>query len=184
MESVLYDKVNTIHTVTHYLHVIFSSHLHSHFLRCLLTWGFQNKNLSILKFMSQQLWVSPKSFPFKVLVLQTTMPLFKPIRKISKREYYLRHVCLFLRPPVRSSVVSEWKNLTPTGWIYVKFGISGFFEKSFEKIKFSLKFDKNKELCTWRRTYIRDKISVNFSSEWVIFLTVFQKNSKHTFCGQ
>jgi hypothetical protein len=42
------------------------------------------------------------------------------------------------------------------------FVFQDFFEKSAEKIQVSLKFDNNKEFCTWWLTYVRDNISVTY----------------------
>jgi len=61
--------------------------------------------------------------------------------------------CLYVRPPVRSSVRS---NLAPTWRIFMKF----IFRKSVQKIQFSLQSDKNNGYFTWRQMYIFDHISL------------------------
>ena len=43
---------------------------------------------------------------------------------------------------------SAWNNSAPTGRIYMKFDIWGFFENVLEKIKVSLKPDNNIEYFT------------------------------------
>jgi len=62
--------------------------------------------------------------------------MFMRVRNIAKSDYYLRYVSLSVCP-------SAWNNSAPTVQIYMKFDILGFFEKSAEKIQFSLKHDKN-----------------------------------------
>jgi hypothetical protein len=57
--------------------------------------------------------------------LKTFMRAFA---KIAKSNSYLCHVC----PPVYPS---EWNNSVPTGRIFIKFRILGFFENPFKKLK-------------------------------------------------
>jgi hypothetical protein len=51
----------------------------------------------------------------------------------------------------------------PTGRIFVKFHVWVFFEKSVEKIQFSVKADKNNAYCAWRLIYSCDHISLSSS---------------------
>jgi len=53
--------------------------------------------------------------------------VFRPVRKIAKSDYKLRHVCPF--------VSTEQLGSAPTGRICMKFGISGFFENLLKKFK-------------------------------------------------
>jgi hypothetical protein len=74
---------------------------------------------------------------------------------------------------------STWKNLAPTGRIFMKFYIWGF-SKIFEKIQFSLTSDKNNRYCTWRSIYIYDDFSP--STEWELFQSCrLNQNSYSTF---
>jgi hypothetical protein len=59
----------------------------------------------------------------------TFLTISMRIRKTAKRDYYLRHICLSVRPPARS-------NSARTMRIFMKFDILVFFEKSVEKNKF------------------------------------------------
>jgi len=54
---------------------------------------------------------------------------FRPVRKIAKSDYYLRHVCLSVR---RSAL----NNSAPTGRILTEFGISLFLENLSRKFKY------------------------------------------------
>jgi len=49
--------------------------------------------------------------------------------KIAARDYYVRHVCMFVCPSVHTE-------LTPTGRIYMKCNTSEFFENLSRKLKF------------------------------------------------
>jgi len=60
---------------------------------------------------------------------------FRSVRKISKRDNQLRHVCLSVCP-------SAWNNSVPTGRIFVKLDMN-IFRKSIKKIKVSPKTGKN-----------------------------------------
>jgi len=62
---------------------------------------------------------------------------------------------------VRRVCLSAWNNSGPNGRIIMKSDIWVFFEKSVEKIKVSLKSDKNNGYFTWIRTYIYDNILLN-----------------------
>ena len=55
------------------------------------------------------------------------------------------------------------------------------FRKSVEKIKVSLKYDKNNWYFTWRPIYIFWSYLVQFCLEWEMFQTKLYKNSKHAF---
>jgi hypothetical protein len=58
--------------------------------------------------------------------------IFRRVRKITKSDYWLRHVCR-----------STWNDLAPTGRTFMKFDIRRFFSKCVEKVQVSLKSDKN-----------------------------------------
>jgi hypothetical protein len=66
------------------------------------------------------------SYPLETWVYA---PVFRCIRRIAKIDYELRHVCPSLRP-------SAWNNSTPTGQIFMKFDIGGFFENLSRMLKF------------------------------------------------
>ena len=55
--------------------------------------------------------------------------IFRRVRKITKSDYQLFHVCLSLR-------LSAWKNSAPTGRIFTKFYIWAFFQNLSRKFKF------------------------------------------------
>jgi hypothetical protein len=55
---------------------------------------------------------------------------------------------------------SAWNNSVLTGRTVIKFDISIFFEKSFEKIQIFLKSEKNDEYFTRRPIYVCD-VSLN-----------------------
>jgi len=62
--------------------------------------------------------------------------IFRRIRKISKSNYHLRHVCLSVCPSVRPSVHrSAWKNSASTGQIFYESLYLSIFRKCVEKIK-------------------------------------------------
>jgi len=76
------------------------------------------------------------------------------IRKIAKSNYQLRHVC---RPSLCvEQLDSYWTDIHKISYLNI-------FRKYFEKIKFSLKSDKNSRKFTWRPIYVFDHISVNSS---------------------
>ena len=54
-------------------------------------------------------------------------------------------------------------NSASTGWVFMKFDIWAFFEKTVEKIQVSLKSATNNGYFTWRPMYIFDQVSLNFS---------------------
>jgi Fe-S oxidoreductase len=70
------------------------------------------------------------------------------------------HVCLSVCPVV---LQSAWKSSAPTGRIFMKFHVWGFFfQKSAERIQVLLKFDKNNgHFLEDLRMYIYDNISLN-----------------------
>jgi len=97
MEPVLYDKLNPIHTLTHYLYVTFFSHLHPQLIRCLLITGFQTKHFTYLNVMSEQVCVPPKWLPFKLLVLQITLSFLNVFSESRKGNItFVIYVCLCL----------------------------------------------------------------------------------------
>ena len=65
------------------------------------------------------------------------MICFRCVREIEKSDYFLHNVCLSVRPPVRiEQFSSQWKNFCEILWLSI-------FKKSVERIKVSLKSDKN-----------------------------------------
>ena len=76
--------------------------------------------------------------------------LFAKLRK--KSDHYLRHV-----------FPSAWSNSAAhAGRIFMKFGITGFIEKSVEKIQFSLKSDKNTGCFAWK------PVGFMMMSRWIL----------------
>jgi hypothetical protein len=66
-------------------------------------------------------------------------------------------------PSCLSCSLSAWNHAAPTGRIFIKFDIRGFFE-TVTKFQVSLKSDKNNGcLHTWRPMYIYDSISLSTS---------------------
>jgi hypothetical protein len=59
-----------------------------------------------------------------------------------------------LRKTTVSFRLSAWNSSAPAGRIFMKFYILSVFQKSVEKIKFSLKSDKNNGRFSWRSMYI------------------------------
>ena len=78
--------------------------------------------------------------------------LIRRLRKIAKSDYQLRHVC-------PSISLSAWNNSAATGRIFVYFQFLNIFRKSVEKIRVSLKSDKNNRCFTWTPIYIFDHVS-------------------------
>ena len=72
-------------------------------------------------------------------------------RKISKSDSYLRRVCSSVR---MEQLGSHWTNFYETWYLSI-------FRKSVEKIRVSLKPDKNNWYLTWRPMYIYDIISLH-----------------------
>ena len=93
--------------------------------------------------------------------------------KITKSDYWLRHVC-----------PSAWNISAPTGRIFMKFDIWIFFRKSVEKIYVSIKSDKNNGYFTWRTVHIYDNIPLNSSYNEKCLKQKIQRNSKHAFYAQ
>jgi len=54
------------------------------------------------------------------------------IRNIDKRDYYICHVCLFVRPSVRPSA---WNNSASAEGIFIKFDIESVFDNLSRKFK-------------------------------------------------
>jgi hypothetical protein len=78
---------------------------------------------------------------------------------------------------------SAFNNSTPTGRIFIKFDIWGFFENlSWKKIQVSLKSEKNNRYYTWRPTYIYDNISLySFQKEKHLYKVVENQNPHFMF---
>ena len=80
--------------------------------------------------------------------------LYRSVRRFSKSNYYLRHVCLPVRP-------SPWNNSAPTWRILMKYNMR-IFHKSVEKIQVSFISTRMTGTFTLRPTKIYD-VSPNFS---------------------
>jgi hypothetical protein len=75
---------------------------------------------------------------------------------------------------------SACNNLTPTGRIFIKFDIWGFFENlSWKKNQISLKSDKNNRYYTWRPTYICDNLSLYSSQNEKYLYKVVENQNPH-----
>jgi hypothetical protein len=59
----------------------------------------------------------------------TFLTISRRVRKIAKSDYYLRHICLSVRPPA-------WNNFARTRRIFMKFDILLFFENMSRKTSF------------------------------------------------
>jgi hypothetical protein len=95
---------------------------------------------------------------------------FWRVRKISKSNSWLNHVC----PPVRLETLS----FPSTGFREIWLSISRI---CVEKIQVLLKYDKNNVYFTWRHVIFMI-ILPQFFLEWEIFQTKLKRKSKHTFC--
>jgi hypothetical protein len=62
----------------------------------------------------------------------------------------LRNETISFDTTVCMSFSSPWNNSAPTGWIFMKIDIWGFFGKFVEKIQVSLKSDRNEKYFTRR----------------------------------
>jgi hypothetical protein len=85
------------------------------------------------------------------------------VRETVKSDYWLRHyrlsICLSFRHTVCPFVrPSEWNNSDPTGRIFMKFYVWGFFEYLSRDFQFSSKPDKNSGWFTGRSIYIYENI--------------------------
>ena len=71
------------------------------------------------------------TFLYEVRIIECKKPVrngfsaFRRIREITKSDYWLRHVCLFVRRSVRAA---SWNNVAPTGRIFTKIDIWLFLE--------------------------------------------------------
>jgi hypothetical protein len=82
------------------------------------------------------------------------MVFCRHVRKIAKSKYQFRYVCLSVRPSGRPAGLPYGATRGPTAWIFMKFDIQIFLEKSVEKIKFTkslarIKISVRKDLCTF-----------------------------------
>ena len=82
---------------------------------------------------------------------------------------------------VMSVCLSAWNNSAPTGRIFMKFGIWGFFRKTVQNIHVSLKYYKNNGYFTWRPIYIFGRISLISSYNDKCFRQNLYRKSKHPF---
>jgi len=95
----------------------------------------------------------------KNMIIHTKKPntqkpsIFRRVRKISETDCKLRHVC----PSVRM------KQFGSHGIDFHEIWHLSIFRKSVVKIQVSLKSDINNTYFTWRRVYIYDKVSLDFS---------------------
>jgi hypothetical protein len=101
------------------------------------------------------------------------------VRKISKSDSYLRHVCVSICPSVHASA---WYNSAPTGRIFMKFDMWVFFENLSRNFKFR-----------WNVTIITDTLHEYLCafmiSRWILvrMRTVSDKccrENQNTFCAQ
>jgi hypothetical protein len=85
--------------------------------------------------------------------------LFRRVQRIVKRNYWLRHVGLSVRP-------SAWNNSAPTGQQKIRY--LNIFRKSAAKNQVSVKSGKNNRHFKWRPIYIFDHIAL---LEWKMYQT-------------
>jgi hypothetical protein len=84
--------------------------------------------------------------------------LFRRFREIAKSDYWVCHIC----PSVRLSLYpTAWNNSTSKRMIFHESLYLSVFGKSVEKIRGSLKSDKNNGYLTRRRLYTYDNILMN-----------------------
>ena len=84
------------------------------------------------------------------------MKKFRHVREINEKRL-LASSCLSFRP-------SACNNSAHNGRIFIKFDMCVFLRKSVENSQISLRSGKNSGYFTWRRIFIYDKISLNYSS--------------------
>ena len=83
-----------------------------------------------------------------------TCIIFRCVRKITKSDHQLRHICL----PVRTEQLgSQWTDFHEISYLIF------FFRKSVEKIQVSLKSDTNIGYSIWRPTQTGNNISLDYS---------------------
>ena len=76
---------------------------------------------------------------------------------LAKSDYYLRHICLSVRPSVLTEKVgTHWTDFHKNSYLNV-------FQNCVEKIGVPLKSDKNNGYFTRRPMYTCDNISLNSS---------------------
>jgi hypothetical protein len=85
--------------------------------------------------------------------------------------------CLSVCPYVHPHLTTRF----PTGWIFMKFDIWVFFEKSVDKIQVPVKSDTNKAHFTCRPTDVYGKVSLQSSWNEKCFRQKLQRKSKHKF---
>jgi len=95
----------------------------------------------------------PSQFFFSLIFSHPYFCIFRHLRKITKSDYWLFHVCL-------SVLQFASNNVAPTGRILMKFDIWGFFENHLRESKIWSKCHKNNRYYTWRPVYIYDNISL------------------------
>ena len=82
---------------------------------------------------------------------------FSVFRRVVKSDYWLRQVCLSVRPCARMEQHgSHWTDFHEIWYVII-------FRKSVETIQIPLKSDKNNRYSIWRPTYIYDHIWLNSS---------------------
>jgi len=83
-----------------------------------------------------------------------------------------------------SICLSAWNKSGPTGWIFMTFDSSVFFETSVDTIQVSLKSGNNNKYFTWRCTHIYKTTLSNSSQNEKCHTQKLQRVSKHTFYVQ
>ena len=109
-------------------------------------------------------------------------------RKIAKYNYWLRHFYLFARPyvcpyfcPVFLSVCPYETTRSPLDEFSWNMWFEYFFLKSIEKIRVSLKSNRNNGYFTWRFMNVYDLSLNSLQSEKCFRQTLYRK-SKHILC--
>ena len=138
-----------------YLLLTYASFLLTHPLTYTFLGSFPNLRKANISFVCPSVWNSaPNGWNFMKfyichLLTYTFLGAFPNLRKATISF-------------VMSDCQSLW-NSAPNGWNFMKFDIWVFFENPYEKIKVSLKSDKNKGDLTWRSMYIFDHSSLTSS---------------------
>jgi len=98
-------------------------------------------------------------------------PIFRRVRKNTKSDYELRHVCLSVRPTVHMEYLgSHWMDLYGICYLSI-------FRKSVEKIQVSLKFDKNRVL------YAKTSIIFFILSRPILAVAIYFKIQMNVLCN-
>ena len=93
----------------------------------------------------------------------SALTFFGAFAKLRKATISFIMSCLSVPLFLRLSVRPRGTTRLPLGGFFYEIFYLGMFRKSVEKSQFSLKSDKNNGYFTWRRMYICDNISLNYS---------------------